>query len=137
LSISHVEDRVPMLPPRLPPFVPPPQPPWLVGFELASGRIIRATTAAALVLGQADLIRVATTLALLGVSSRVVLVQLTQRGRLGDGRGGRGGCGMKPGSGDRRKGETTAVLPAPDASLVPRRHLQDGPILPAWGGRLR
>jgi hypothetical protein len=56
------------------PFGPPPQPPYMIGFEHASGRIVRASTADSLVLGQADLIRVATTLSLLGVQSRVVLV---------------------------------------------------------------
>ena len=63
-----------MLPSWRSPFAPTPQPPYLIGFEHASGRIIRATTADSLVLGQADLVRLATMLALLGVSSRVVLV---------------------------------------------------------------
>jgi hypothetical protein len=80
-----MEDRVPMFTPWRTPFVPSPRPPWLVGFELTSGRIVRAATADSLVLGQADLIRLATTLSLLGVQSRVVLVhtptgQIRERG---------------------------------------------------------
>jgi hypothetical protein len=58
----------PPLDPRLPP-------PYLVGFELASGRIIRATAADSLVWAQVQLIQFVAAIRAIGGAGVVVLVR--------------------------------------------------------------